>query len=80
MYVPDDEGLYQSYLQTNPNDKAIAQHYQGAIQGNADKRVMKALNTGNLKQATTYFKQALTVDSQDASSVSRIRLCGSTFR
>ncbi|MFN7050325.1 tetratricopeptide repeat protein, partial [Proteus mirabilis] len=66
---PDDEGLYQSYLQTNPNDKAIAQHYQGAIQGNARQAGYEALNTGNLKQATTYFKQALTVDSQDAQAL-----------
>ncbi|MEB2416450.1 tetratricopeptide repeat protein, partial [Escherichia coli] len=28
-----------------------------------------ALNAGNLKQATTYFKQALTVDSQDAQAL-----------
>ena len=56
---PDDDVLYKTYLQANPNDKAVAEHYQGAIQGNARQAGYTALNKGKLKEAEGYFKQAL---------------------
>lgn len=66
---PDDEVFYKNYLQANPNDSAIAQHYQGAIQGNARQAGYEALNKGKLKEAESYFKQALSADNNDAQAL-----------
>lgn len=61
--------LYKTYLQANPNDKAIAEHFQGAIQGNARQAGYTALNKGKLKEAEGYFKQALAADNNDAQAL-----------
>lgn len=66
---PDDDVLYKTYLQANPNDKAIAEHFQGAIQGNARQAGYTALNKGKLKEAEGYFKQALAADNNDAQAL-----------
>lgn len=66
---PDDEVLYKTYLQANPNDKAVAEHFQGAIQGNARQAGYTALNKGKLKEAEGYFKQALAADNNDAQAL-----------
>ncbi|MCT8249329.1 tetratricopeptide repeat protein [Proteus faecis] len=66
---PDDEVLYKTYLQANPNDKAVAEHFQGAIQGNARQAGYTALNKGKLKEAEGYFKQALATDNHDAQAL-----------
>ncbi|QAV23093.1 cellulose biosynthesis protein BcsC [Proteus hauseri] len=66
---PDDEGLYKAYLQANPKDTAIAEHFQSAIQGNARQAGYEALNKGKLKDAENYFKQALSADNKDAQAL-----------
>ncbi|NBN58733.1 tetratricopeptide repeat protein [Proteus sp. G2639] len=55
---PDDDVLYKTYLQANPNDKAIAEHFQGAIQGNARQAGYTALRSGDLSTGQRLLNQA----------------------
>ncbi|WP_158635416.1 cellulose biosynthesis protein BcsC [Pseudomonas duriflava] len=70
---PGDQALYARYAQAHPDDSDVVQHFQAALETQADNAkgqmraaAFKDLNAGRLDTAARHFQQALQENPQDA--------------